>query len=457
MESQQVKQKRIIKISCVFLTIILICSFFSKTLSKLMLTRVSIALPKSEVIVKEASGEGTSEFKNTYKLFSPSGTTVLKVYVNKGDQVKKGQKLCLLDLSVLKNEISQLDIKKAKSEEVLKELEGKKQNSQCLKQELEEVLKTHQKTAVLLELEQKIRQNDDKIKKAETLLEVNQELFAQTLISQDEFDETVQKLKSLKDEKEKFILEKQDKQKENERQLTTYQNEMNTLEAQIETEKLNQKELALESDLKLKLMGKTGEIAAKEDGVITDLKLEEGASVNQGQVLLSIGCYQQGYQVHITLDEDVDFIKAGDEAELDIPSHKKFNIKGKIEVITKKENEQEICVSFNANDLQSGETIKFKIKKDLGNFDIVIPYSAVGKEKLNRFVFVVKKIDNPLGEAYVIQKKLIYVQASNGEKAAVSEGLDFLEPVVIASDKEIKDGEKVNVENENDILRQNKP
>ena len=457
MESQHVKQKRIVKISFVFLTIVMVCSFFSKTLSKLMLTNVSVALPKSEVIVKEASGEGSAEFRSTYKLFSPAESTVLKVYANKGDQVKKGQKLCLLDLSILKNEISQLEIKKAKSEEVIKELEGKKQNLKDLKQELEEVLKTHEKTTVLLELEQKVRQNEDKIKKAETLLKVNEELFAQALISQDEFDETVRQLKSLKDEKEKFILEMRDKHKENEKQLTTYQNEINSLEGQIETEKLSQKELALELDLKLKLMGKAGEMAAKEDGVITDLKLEEGASVNQGQELLSIGCYEQGYQVHIALDQEVDFIKAGDEAELDIPSHKKFNIKGKIETITKKEKGQEIGVSFNAEDLQGGESIKFKIKKELGNFDVVIPYSAVGKENLARFVFVVKKMDSPLGKSYVIQKKLIYIQASNGEQAAVSEGLDFLEPVVIASDKEIKDGEKVNVENENDILEQNEP
>lgn len=106
------RRKDVVKnIAIIFLTIMLLLTFFSNTIMNYSLAEVSAAYASSGALTTKIRGDGFVEAKDPKQVMTEKVSEVLKVYVKEGDKVKKGQ-----TLFVLEGEVKKSDITKAQEE-----------------------------------------------------------------------------------------------------------------------------------------------------------------------------------------------------------------------------------------------------------------------------------------------------------------------------------------------------
>lgn len=110
MESNKKPIKKSLVLTIVFVIIVLILTFFSKTLYNLNLPSVSYINPTYGSLKRVYTCETIASAKTEYDLYAPSAQKVLEVLVDEGECVQQGQTLIVLDTVGLENEMLQLEL-----------------------------------------------------------------------------------------------------------------------------------------------------------------------------------------------------------------------------------------------------------------------------------------------------------------------------------------------------------
>ena len=112
MESNKKPIKKSLVWTIVFIFIVLILTFFSKTLYNLNLPSVSYTNATYGSLKRVFTCESIAAAKTDYDFYAPSAQKVLEVSVREGERVQEGQPLIQLDTSGLENEMLQLQLEK---------------------------------------------------------------------------------------------------------------------------------------------------------------------------------------------------------------------------------------------------------------------------------------------------------------------------------------------------------
>lgn len=441
----------LLKFIKVFWIVVIILTFFSKTLSRHLLTTVRAEYPQMKKLTKEVVAEGNIAFTSEYALYAPFEAKVLEVYVEEGERVEKGQKLCKIDTSLseyqmkvhsLKLEENQIQL--ASNEEKIKQLEAKIAEKQFGVNECEE---EEYEITVADEME---------IRKLTKQVEVNEVLYEEGCCALKDVEEAKLALEQKQSEIKKAQVEKVEAQEEKEKSLL---NEMTNMKEQVkmleeENKKLilSSKGLQLEADKDFKEQLTDGMFYALESGVVKKINVQKGQSIVKGTGVIELGDCSAGYEAILQVDAKIDFVAVGDQVEVMIPSLQKRDIEGEIKNITLKENQKEISVRFNEEGLQGNESIKVKFSKSSEQEYPIISYNALQQDNTGYFIYVLKKIKSPLGEDYIITRKDVKLIDFTESYAAVNEQLQDNEMILTTSEKPIKQGERVKVENETELL-----
>ncbi|URZ01762.1 efflux RND transporter periplasmic adaptor subunit [Clostridium felsineum] len=92
------KKNKIVTISIiVFVGIIVVCTYFSKTIKNMLLPEVSVAYIKPGNIGESFEATGTIQYENTHKIYPMSNWQVKQVCVKLNQEVKKGDVLAKVD------------------------------------------------------------------------------------------------------------------------------------------------------------------------------------------------------------------------------------------------------------------------------------------------------------------------------------------------------------------------
>jgi len=118
------KRKRTIRIaSAIFISVLLLLTFFSSTYQKLALPKVSVEKPEMSQLSFEIEGDGTIRPKRKVDLYDQTGWVVKEVPVKKGDAVKKGQPLLVFDTSTAQKNLADEQDRHAKQQIELEKLQ----------------------------------------------------------------------------------------------------------------------------------------------------------------------------------------------------------------------------------------------------------------------------------------------------------------------------------------------
>lgn len=112
----KIKRNKIVNISIiVFISIVVLCTYFSKTVKNMLLPEVTVAYLKPGTIGEGFEGTGTVEYESTHKIYSMPNWSVKEVNVKLNQSVKKGDVLAKVDND-------EINLKERESQEVIMQL-----------------------------------------------------------------------------------------------------------------------------------------------------------------------------------------------------------------------------------------------------------------------------------------------------------------------------------------------
>lgn len=183
-------------------------------------------------------------------------------------------------------------------------------------------------------------------------------------------------------------------------------------------------ERAQEKVDKLKAENETTEVKSKHDGVVSAVNFRAGDITVPEMDVITIDIAEEGYTVKITVDgEKTKKVKKGTAAEV------VNNWSGGIEAVltdirndTQAGSKNRILEFSVTGDVDSGSYIDLSIPCGSGNYDTIVPKSAVNEDKDGKFVLTVVQKSSPLGNRYYAKRIPVEILASDEVSCAVSGG-----------------------------------
>lgn len=92
---------------------------------------------------------------------------------------------------------------------------------------------------------------------------------------------------------------------------------------------------------------------------------------------------------------------------------------------------------------------------DTQESDIILPKKSVFSDGEGSYVFQIKKRKGILGDEYYLYQLRVQTGESDDENVALTNGMEYLEPVTLPYNEDFEDGMVVRVKNENDFFVSN--
>lgn len=420
-EAQTNKKKKLVRnAAIIFITIVILLTFFSKTINNFLLPEIESTSPRSGTLTKEITAQGEVVPLNTETINAYGSWKITDVKVKEGSEIKKGDILAAIDVSGMKLEI-------------------KKKELDLLK--MENALKLYQNGTLAIDLEQykdELQLAQNEVDKAQKKLDEQKNLFsfdAVPLESVNEAEEQLDKAKREHEKKQKLLKQKQDEIKKN---GEDYQTIIKEKQAELEVCRIE-----LETIKKNSPQG--GTIKSPVDGFIKSVSIEKGFVANSGQTLFEIIKSEAGTYIKWTLDS-----KSAGEVDkratvmFSIAEPEKLELNGAIKEKKYLLNEgtyQYIAeVKKEGLNLQIGQKVDVLVKKSSTPYPMLVPNGSVTKEGGKSCVYVLKTKDGIMGEENYVQKVEVTVDESDDFNSALSGGgITEEDKIVTFSSKPLSD------------------
>lgn len=255
--------------------------------------------------------------------------------------------------------------------------------------------------------------SDENIKQKQRLIDAEQEKL-------EDMTEEISKREAKQDSSEPGILNSYDKQGK---------------EASVETAKLSADQAA--EDLAAAQAGITAEF----DGIVTEVKAVEGATVEKGFQLFTV---ENSSEVQVTVElskYDLDKVKEGQEADVTIAGS---SYKGEVSKINRmaQNNAQnapvvyaDVTVTDPDGNIFLGVEGKANIKTGASEGAVLVPYEAVNTDKDGDFCYLVKD--------GIIVRQDIVTGISGDTEVEIKEGISEGDTVVMSSNQTLTEGMQV--------------
>lgn len=477
---QKQKKDRIKTIAIIFLSVMLVLTFFSNTIMNYSLPEVATAYAQSGSVTSKVRGNGTVEAAEDYEVKVTENHVVSSVKIKVGDTVEADQVLFELEGAGTGDETAikeaqealdalELDYNKAllaaAPSYALDNLEIK-----SAQEDLQEAINNQSKAAGRAELSAKVIAAQKKVdelqadvdalqvqletvsgnslKKTNKSLKEKKKSLADETANLNLLKETLEATPTPEDanaavkEKQKaldtLILTLADKKKED--NVTQGQS---ALDLKAAKKKIEDQKEALE---KLKNGSDATQVCAKNAGVVRAVNCIAGDTVTPDMALASIAVTGNGYSVSFSVTkEQSKLVKKGQTAEI-------LNLWGTDMEVTLQDIKpdlenpnQNMMLVFQVmgDDVTVGQNLNLSVGEKTAPYEVTVPNSAIREDNNGKFVLVVTVKSSPLGNRYVLSRADVEVLASDDTNSAVTGGLFGYEYVVTSSTKPLESGMKV--------------
>ena len=201
---------------------------------------------------------------------------------------------------------------------------------------------------------------------------------------------------------------------------------------------------------KLRKENETTEIKSKYSGIVSSINVKAGDTTVPDTELMNIDIAEDGYTVQITVDgEKSKKVKKGTAAEI------VNNWSGDLQAVltdikndTTAGSKNRILVFTVTGEVDSGTYLDLSIPCGNGNYDCIVPKSAVHEDSDGKFVLTVVSKSSPLGNRYYAERVPVEVVVSDEQSSAVSGNLNMNEYVITAASKPVKHKDQVRMKDE---------
>ena len=370
-----------------------------------ILTRVDVAIASPRNLTTAPEYIGTTQPIRELSVRSQVSGTLVSLFVEIGDLVKKGQVVGQIDDSLLLAVVNQEEAELASLESELTRAKIEVKNAQIRVE------------SALIQLEQ--ARNDQ---------ERYQDLAEQGLIPQQEAESFVTNAKVAK----KTLLLAQES-------VNIAQQAVASATSRVAVQKSVVAE-SIQRQAYTKLIAQT-------PGIVTQKVNEKGNAVREGEEILRIGNFDQIKIAVLVSELDLANVTVGKTVEVKLDAFPGSIFQGQVSRIapvaniTTRQIPLEILIPNPDNRIKAGLLARVKfIFSD--NSQVTIPEFAIIQEAGNNYVFVVGEEDPETRQAIVTKREVELGNIAN-QQVVIVKGIKSGEKIVIRSSKPLTDGETV--------------
>ncbi|MHC1749366.1 MAG: hypothetical protein AB9856_13930 [Cellulosilyticaceae bacterium] len=445
------------RITICFIIIILFFTMFSKTITYILMPKVTAKLCSSSTITQKKEYDSFNkiymkeeQIRIPVKLEIP--LYIDKIHVCENQTIKKGDKL----ISFKKEECQQLkNDMKEKMEEINKKInniaENKKNILQNYKIQLESI---DERLAILKSnpediweykvIREEIKNDNIKVQKQTEQLEVNQQLYEIGAIPKKELIETKEQLKVLQDEalqeEEKYeydlkkeiaslIQRKQEVAIQQDKEVNLIEN-VDVYYKTLETLKNNYE--------KLLPIFENYQVEAPFDGIITNISIKESTTYQGQDIIAAIAPIESEYIYSVDISEEQKEIWEEYTTATYLLSNKSYvpsiiGTDGKKGLFKLEEPLDE------GIDIDEGY---LRLEKESERYSVVVPRQAVVDNK----VYTLDEKEGIWGKEYYVNEVEVVTGENDSLNIGIISGLDLEKQVVLTCDRKLIDGQRVMIE-----------
>ena len=193
------------------------------------------------------------------------------------------------------------------------------------------------------------------------------------------------------------------------------------------------------------LINNKGIVTSLVSGVLAKLTVEEGSLITGTEkVIIATGDF--GFKAKVTEDE-AKRLSLGDEINIQVGSSKEV-ISIPIEEISSEDGEGLIEISgvMPEGNYSTQSKLKFDITKESERYDQIVPIQAIRQDMDGFYCLVTQESSTVLGNELTAYRKPISLIDKDYTKAAIDNGLSLEDQIIISSNKNIEEGDRVRIE-----------
>lgn len=501
MNEKKSKRREWVKTAAiVFLSVLLVLTFFSNTIMNYSLPEVAVQYITSGTITAKIRGTGTVESGDLYQVKATESRKVQSVEVRVGDRVEIGDVICYL----VDEESEELKAAREALEPLYDSLEMAQQayNAALLTGDLSVAAmqgagsaesatvyrnRLIEAQSVVENLEQQLKDTEPAYNAAKEAKEAADLALSEAQYRLNDLNNWIQynqdvssgnpgvaDLLKQKDEAQQVALAAQNTANRAAAELTRIETERGKIEAQLALARGDVQTLAGEINTVLRLRQlndavkdaraaiakqeeKIAELEAKAvgasinaeiAGTITSVNVVAGGqTINGGETTVAVIQPEgKGFTLSFSVTaEQAKRISVGDPAEL-VNSWWYSNVTATVASIKPDPSDPSRSKLVTCNldgDLTAGQTLSLQIGQRSQNYDMIVPNSAIREDNNGKFILVVEAKSSPLGTRYYAVRYDVEVLASDDTQSAISGGLYGYESVITTSTKPVEAGQLV--------------
>lgn len=442
--TSKIKKEKIKTVAIVFLTILLVLTFFSNTIMNHSLVEVSTETVSSGSITTKVRGTGTVTAGDLYELKIDDIRKVRTINVKPGDEINQG------DI------VATLEDEESEELETAKEDLLRKQNAYN-----QLVLKTQITSGERFQVEQG---NEDPLYTMQDAITWAEADFEGTEAEKKAIDAQIAKLKDelsfLKDPDD----DDKDRAKKINREIERLQLQSDEIAIQLvqkdlyktNVSNLYTQQLGLDAELleisflqkkikKLEEKTMNSEIEAPVSGTVSEINVTAGNTVQIGDVIMTIQPAGQDFSISFqTTKELAAKVQKGDIAQI-VNNWSGDDIKAVVKTIHKSKtdkNKMDITFDISGN-VAVGETYTLSVGEKSANYDAIVPTSAVREDSNGKYVLYIETKSTPLGNRYYARRQNVEVLTSDDTKSAITGTFDWGTYVITTTQKPVKENDQV--------------
>lgn len=207
-------------------------------------------------------------------------------------------------------------------------------------------------------------------------------------------------------------------------------------------------------------------LTAPFDGMVEDLKAEEGASADPGQILLKLIKTDEGFQFSFTTDEQTaSLLQIKEKLKVDVKGENAQQLEGTIAEIKEASqgeggggsghsdtdgeganSRKTVVVLLSGGSLQGGEEASVHVEKQAEEQGLVVRSERLKKDEKGSYVFVVHENKGSLGNTYTVHKKYVRTGERNEEETMILDGLWANDDIVAESSEPLQEGNRIRLD-----------
>ncbi|MCL2499634.1 MAG: hypothetical protein FWE90_04765 [Defluviitaleaceae bacterium] len=465
--------KRILtRITVVFALLVLLLTFFSRTLVDMQLPQVSLAFIQSRVIAPEALSHGLVNPADTERIFAPVGGRITQI-MEIGDITNAASVLFTLSVDVRtlydqldtahhEQRVIALNIERAQSEL------GNAQRQLSLIRE-EPVITPAVPSINLLEFDLQLTANTNDMETVRESIQILESLYFMGLIPRQQVTDRENDLLRLIQARESVYQRREQAIEAYERALLNYDESVEAAARAHNTQIRNQQNLITQLGFQIRALLLDNErvesrmenlIERIDEGGVYQVRLETGTPssrvvthilsgldigsyVAEGTPVMTTAIRNNRFTIEAFFPQSQDFIRANQNVGITVGN---TSLEGTVVRVIPQGGRLAVTVEVTSGELAGGEMAGVTVRDRSTNAPNAIPLSALRSHQTGYYILYVEAEEGRFGSRYYLQTIMVEPGRRDARSVAITarHGQTLPQsPIVVNSDRPVSEGDRV--------------